>query len=92
MDSSQSCISLKTYNVKKILFAALFISLSGMATAQTSKKGTMVKPAPPKITVRKFKPPVIVKDTVVVAGKPVKKQHGRVPPPPPVIRKDSTKQ
>jgi len=98
MDSSQGCISLKTYHVKKILFAAFLISLSGMATAQISKKDTLLKPAPPKVPVRAYKPPVIEKDTLVVAGKPVKQQPGHVPPPPPppppppVIMKDSTKE
>jgi hypothetical protein len=95
MDFSQGCISFKTYNVKKVLFAAFLISLFGIASAQTSKKDTMIKPAPPTITVKKFKPPVIVKDTVAVSGKPVNKQPGRVPPPPPppppVIMKDSIK-
>ena len=96
MDSSQDCVSLKTCNVKNILFAAFLISLSGMAAAQTIKKDTLVKPAPPTITVKKFTPPVIVKDTAVVTGKRVKKQPRRVPPPPPppappVVVKDSTK-
>src|SRR4051794_20464936 len=97
MDSLQGCISLKTGNMKKILFAAFLISLCGMAAAQTSKKDTLVKPAPPTVIVKKVTPSVIVKDTMVVSGKPVKKQPHRVPPPPPpppappVIVKDPTK-
>ncbi len=78
--------------MKKLLFAALLISLSGMAAAQTSKRDTMAIPAPPKIMVKKFNPPVIAKDTLAAAGHMVKKQPGHVPPPPPlVILKDSIK-
>jgi hypothetical protein len=98
MDSSQGCISLKTCNMKKVLFAVFLLSLSGMATAQTSRKDTLVAPAPPNVPVKRFDPPVIVKDTLAVAGSPVKKQPHRVPPPPPpppphpaLIVKSSTK-
>ncbi len=79
--------------MKKIFVASFFIGLSAIATAQINqKKDTAVKPAPPTVTIKRFVPPVIVKDSAYKAGKPVKKQQSRVPPPPPpVIIKDSVK-
>ena len=92
MDFLNNCISLKTRDMKKIFFAAFLISLSGIVTAQTSKKDTTAKPAPPTVTVTRFTPPVIVKDSQSKVSKGAKKQAGRIPPPPPpAIMKNSAK-
>ncbi len=75
--------------MKRVLFAAMLLSLSSITFGQT-KKDTTAKvppPPPPTVTVTKFDPPRIVKDKPSGTHKHPKK--ARPVPPPPAIVKDT---
>lgn len=92
MDSRLFCILSKTHTMKAMFFTAVFIGITILASAQTYKKDTALKPPPPPPVPAKskLKPPVIVKDNLAQPDKPVKNLSKRVPPPPPpIIVRDS---